>query len=343
MSQYRVNHKIHIGAASTYLEKGEVISYSGTAIVRANGDSLDLPNSFLAGAIKQGWIVPAEAAEVQFRPKPAGIEIREAVASGTTRELVSSEGLKTTAEEATVSRAIEKKSEAAPASRDDGRVVARLKPLSSQKVEIGKDDRKVVQELDNKSRVEVEPVKKVATGDVETALSGDDLTEILPDAASSDKPPAGVYRERAETATGSTTVGGAEDGVVVARVGVGATTAMPESAEEQRALLMKWALGEAPEVSSALAQSLARKVFENLQAAPAVDPTEAEEAPSDLQEQPLEQPDFVWDLDRHWKTRQKEVLHKYMDNPDALLTISKVENSRGVLKVVEARLKELGV
>ena len=338
MSQYRVNHKIHIGAASTYLEKGEVISYSGTAIVRANGDSLDLPNSFLAGAIKQGWIVPAEAAEVQFRPKPAGIEIREAVASGTTRELVSSEGLKTTAEEATVSRAIEKKSEAAPASRDDGRVVARLKPLSSQKVEIGKDDRKVVQELDNKSRVEVEPVKKVATGDVETALSGDDLTEILPDAASSDKPPAGVYRERAETATGSTTVGGAEDGVVVARVGVGATTAMPESAEEQRALLMKWAVGEAPEVSSALAQSLARKVFENLQAAP-VDPTGTDEA-ADLQGQDS---DFVWNLDRHWKTRQKEVLHNYMDNPDALLTISKIENSKGVLKVVEARLKELGV
>ena len=95
----------------------------------------------------------------------------------------------------------------APANESEGHVVARFKTSAkSSAVQIGKDDRSVVQSLDNKTSVDIEQVtvaKAVATGDVQEAIGGDSLEELLPEAASTGTPAPGIVKdgERVKTAS----------------------------------------------------------------------------------------------------------------------------------------------
>jgi hypothetical protein len=202
--------------------------------------------------------------------------------------------------------------------------VGKLKSSAkSPPIEIGKDDRRVVQELDNN--------KRVATGDVQEAISGEELEDLLPEAASSKKPKAGVYKEKAYTSSGASSVGGAEEGVVVARVGAQKTSGgVPEDFADRRALLLRWASGEAPELAADAVANLVKSVV----GPPPFTPTLTQGSGAG---------EFSWDLTRHWKSRQAAVMKHHMDDPDALRTIATVDSSRGVLKVVHARLTELGV
>lgn len=196
---YRAITKIHLGALSDNLHEGEEVEYDGF-VMKRGGDEHALHT--LRAAIKVGWLVPVGSPETQYVPQPAGITVHKAdgMSEGTV-------DLNTVFDEdVNVGTLAEVRPDNAPAthradrasekrSADDGVVVGRFKSSAKQApVEVGRDDRKVVQELDNKTKVEVEKVA-VATGDVQEAIGGDSLVDLLPNAESSGVPEAGVAGE----------------------------------------------------------------------------------------------------------------------------------------------------
>lgn len=229
---YRAITKIHLGAISDNLSEGEEIEYDGHVLKRGN-DEHSLHS--LRAAIKVGWLVPVEDTTSQYVPKPAGVKVHRAdgVDEGEIR-------LDTVFEtDVNVGTLDEVRPDAAPRTHKaiaagqqntgEGKVVSKIKTSAKMDtVQIGKDDRKVVASLDNKDGIDVERVA-VATGDVQEALGGEDLVDLLPDAASAGIPDPGESgegagdqsndRARAFTATGSTTIGGADEGKVVGTVG----------------------------------------------------------------------------------------------------------------------------
>ena len=210
---YRATTKIHLGG--THISEQEVVEFDGNKLRRKDGTDLDLeyPSAFL-GALKAGWVVRDGEETKPYVPQPAGVEVRSAKADGTDREVVN---VGTVFDE---DQSVGKVVESTPQSKssDDALVVGRLKSAAkSEPIKVGTDDRRVVKEIESRKSPEIEKVS-VATGDVEEAISGEDLEELLPDAATSGQPKAGISGEEATFSSGSSTVGGPEDGVVVSKV-----------------------------------------------------------------------------------------------------------------------------
>lgn len=167
------------------------------------------PLHSLRGAIKAGWLVPQDAPDAQYVPKPAGVVVHKADGiNGGEVEV----NVEVNAENDNVGSISSVRPEGAPATHRatnagersgefDGEVVARFKTSAKQgAVQIGKDDRSVVQSLDNKTNVDIERVtvaRAVATGDVQEAVSGESLEELLPDAATAGTPEPGVVKDGA--------------------------------------------------------------------------------------------------------------------------------------------------
>jgi len=226
---YRAVTKIHLGAISDNLSEGEEIQYDGHVLKRGN-DEHSLHS--LRAAIKVGWLVPVEDTTSTYVPQPAGVKVHRA--DGTDDGEIDLDTVFET--DVNMGTLDEVRPDAAPKTHkataageqnsSEGKVVSRIKTSAkSQTVQIGKDDRQVVASLDNKSGIDVERVA-VATGDVQEAIGGEELTDLLPDAESAGVPKPGPSGEgagdqsevRARSAAGST-VGGADDGVVVGRIG----------------------------------------------------------------------------------------------------------------------------
>jgi hypothetical protein len=224
---YRAITKIHLGAISDNLSEGEEIEYDGHVLKRGS-DEHSLHS--LRAAIKVGWLVPVDAPETKYIPQPAGITVHRADGMDDTE--ISLDTVFET--DVNVGTLDEVRPDSAPRTHkaisagqhntDEGKVVGKVKiSAKMETVQIGKDDRKVVASLDNRERV------AVATGDVQEARGGEDLVDLLPDAESAGVPKAGVAgegsgdrsedRARAFTATGSSTIGGADEGTVIGTVG----------------------------------------------------------------------------------------------------------------------------
>jgi hypothetical protein len=229
---YRAITKIHLGAISDNLSEGEEIQYDGHVLKRGS-DEHSLHS--LRAAIKVGWLVPVGSPETKYVPQPAGVTVHRA--DGMDDSEISLDTVFET--DVNVGTLDEVRPDAAPRTHraiaagqynsDEGKVVGKIKTSAkSDAVQIGRDDRKVVATLDNKDGIDVERVA-VATGDVQEARGGDELVDLLPDAATAGVPKSGPSgegsgdlsedRARAFTATGSSVIGGADDGRVVGRVG----------------------------------------------------------------------------------------------------------------------------
>lgn len=226
---YRAITKIHLGAISDNLSEGEEIQYDGHVLRRGN-DEHSLHS--LRAAIKIGWLVPVEAPPTKYIPQPAGITVHRA--DGMDDAEISLDTVFET--DVNVGTLDEVRPDAAPRTHKAiaageqntgvGKVVGKVKiSAKMETVQIGRDDRKVVAALDNRERV----ATAVATGDVQEARGGEDLVDLLPDAATAGIPKPGPSgeglgdqseeRARAFTATGSSTIGGADEGKVIGTVG----------------------------------------------------------------------------------------------------------------------------
>ncbi len=338
---YRAVTKVHLGAIEDNLEEGEVVEYDGQTMKRG-GDEHQIAT--LRAAIKVGWLVPEEQEGGEYVPQPADIIIHDAESTGQDRGegrrmgtaydeekdlgnrkdiragKTASEGaptgakVMTEAEEAQIGATTTAVTEAG----QEGEVVGRFKSSAKGgRVEIGKDDRKVVSQLDNKSKLEVEKIVRAkATGDVQETTVGDDLEELLPDAVSSKKPKPGIAGEGEGQETGeqraarlaaerkaklaasdaennvtvtqtSGSIGGQEDGVIIGSI---KKASEPEPADDEPA-------EEVP--PEAILQAKIEMIRQFV-------------------------PGFEWDMSDHWRTRVKNALN-YKDSMPVLNAILSIE------------------
>lgn len=195
--------RVHLGALESNLEKDEVVLFDGSTMKRGS-EEVTMPA--LRAAIKVGWLIP-EAETSTYRPKPADIKIHDArnmTEEITMRKVFEDERGMGSIQEVrpdnapqthVAKNAGEKHATKVDTPDGEGRVVGKFKTAAvSKTVEIGKDDRRVVEKLDNKTKIEIEKVA-IATGDVQEAKTGETLEDILPEATSTNTPEAGVAGE----------------------------------------------------------------------------------------------------------------------------------------------------
>lgn len=300
---YRVISKVHLGSLEMDLQKNQVVEYDGTTM-RIGNDEHNV--HMLSAAIRVGWLVPV-GQEGSYVSKPAGITIEKQDGSRTAITVAVSD------EERNVGTLDSVRANGAPPTHSarnagtrndaDGQVVGRLKSAAnSPPIKLDGTDRQVVQKLDNSGRAGVEPVRKATpTGDVEEALTGENLEDLLPNAASAEIPAPGVSGEgsgdqsdaRARAAVESVAVGGAETGTVVAAI-VG---------DEVRAF-------DGPAPVEPTEPSTA-------------DSKEVRQAKLDMAKQLI--PGFEWDLSIPWNRRAKLAVERHSTDVRILNVILSVE------------------
>lgn len=216
---FRAVTKLHVGAIQDDLQEGEVIYFDGQTMKR--GPDVHQVST-LRSAIKVGWLVPELQEGGSYTAKPAGVQIHDAQATGTDRGEGRQMGSVADEERDLGNRADirnraaqQAKAPGAPApvvsegaptgvkvieeveslpDGSEGRVVGKFATKAkAEPIQVGKDDARVRRETTKEAPPQV--IKKTATGDVDEALSGDDLETILPNAASSGKAAAGIAGE----------------------------------------------------------------------------------------------------------------------------------------------------
>lgn len=196
--------KVHLGQLETNLEQDEVVLFDGSTMKRGS-EEVSMPA--LRAAIKVGWLIP-ESETGTYKPQPADIKIHSAKNISENPEEIKMH--RVFEDERGLGSLQDVRPDNAPATHmaknageqhkidtpdGEGRVVGKFKTSAVAKaVEIGKDDRRVVETLDNKTNLEVEKVAR-ATGDVDEAMYGDDLEDILPNAVSTKVPASGIAGE----------------------------------------------------------------------------------------------------------------------------------------------------
>ena len=374
--KYRTLTKVHLGGAEppTTLETGEIVEIDGVKLTREGGEEIKLqyPGA-INSAIKIGWIVPIDSKETSFTPKSAGVEVRSATSTGTERERIKVVTISEeerdlghigdirpdNAPDVHIAKDAGKVSRGAPTGvkvtrdTDDGRVVGRIKtPTDFGNTEIGKDDLKARSRLDTNTKVEIEKVGS-ATGDVQEALIGESLEDVLPDAASAGIPAPGVFKnDGVQVFGGTSSTGGVEQGVEIAKIGEAKKKrVLPVDAEKA---FRNWvdtgnSWDEHPvslEDVRALAKTLFRKFDAVRSAAEAAvrkaNETSPDENPPEKTSTPEGAPDpisGVWDTSAHWKIRCKWARDLFSGDKDALNAILDLDSSKGVIKQVNALLE----
>ena len=177
---FRVTTQVHLGRLERYLEKDDVIEFDGHNL-KFEGAEHSLPQ--LRGAILAGWLVPSSDTTTTYKAKLADIKIRPAQAAN-----IEDRGKAMPVERAyddnrIVGRAVAKPTtDDAGNEGDDGQAVAKIATPARQRTKI--TDASAAQTAINKLDNSPPPtVKKIATGDVDEALVGETLEEVLPNAA----------------------------------------------------------------------------------------------------------------------------------------------------------------
>ena len=367
---YRVIHRMHLGGLDQVLEVGSILQFNGSSLRTEDGEEIKISQpSAITGAIKVGWLVPVDSSENTFAPKSAGIQVHSAKSQGEKREAVN---LMTVHDEEQnignrkdVRNTSDRNTEKRASTQDTGEgvVVSRLKtPAKAPPIEMGSQDRAVMQSLENKT-LAVEKIRlNKPTGDVSEAIAGDEIEDLLPDAEVMRPPKRAYANEGVSTSSGGSRVGGQEDGVVIGKVGsrpeipqTRAIQAYQEEEEEDSLLpedptfrekaLRRWAqtgkTWNGQPVSLRELSVMALTVLESLDSArKTVTPTRA---PAKIQVSEASETlggNLDWDLNQHWKTR-KASLQKFAGDPDSLRKIYSLENSGGVKKAIEEILEGL--
>ena len=185
-----VVEKISVGAIDGYLTQNEIVEYDGFNLKQGE-KSVNVPS--LSSAIKVGWLVPANSSVRSAAPVTAGVKIHKADGSGreiTYKNVESEERQVHTVEQTRIKRLAGNAPKRDSESESEGVVVSRVKtPTNFGKVEVGKDDHAIIRNIENSGlKVERLANAKSHSGDVSEAMAGDELEDILPDAASSGTP-----------------------------------------------------------------------------------------------------------------------------------------------------------
>jgi len=368
---YKAVTKVHLGALESDLEAGEVVLYDGTTM-RRGPDEVQLAT--LRAAIKVGWLIP-EADEGAYIPRPAGVEIRPAESRGRERgparvmgvvedeerevgglDEVRAPGAPKThqAKQAALeiqpdgkpaAKAAPKRERSAPSeSSQEGRVVGRFKTSAkSGSVEVGKDDRRIKSQIDNTEGVQIDRL----------GTAGDDLEDVLPEAASTGKPDAGVAGEGESQASSddrAKQITSDAEARRQARLAAAkasekavAAEASGDSAIKNTAVKVENTSGKTIDATASVSKGSEAVGFGNegevigkigktstTEEPPVVESDPAEEVPSDVllaaKLDVIRQfvPGFDWDLKAQWRSRVKKAL-EYKDNMPVLNAILSIE------------------
>ena len=179
--QFRVLTQVHLGRLERYLEKGDIVDFDGHTL-KFEGADHSLPQ--LRGAIMAGWLVPADDTTTTYKAKSANIKIRPAKAAN-----IENRGKEMKVERAFDDNRIVGRAVATPVAEtgdtvdsNEGKAVAKISTPTRHRTKI--TDSSAAQNAINKLDNSAPPsVKKIATGDVEEALVGESLEDVLPEAA----------------------------------------------------------------------------------------------------------------------------------------------------------------
>lgn len=371
---YRAVTRIHLPPpVEGHLEADEVVSFDGAVLKKSDGTVLKIPYpTAIDAAIKAGWLVPEESEVTEYVPKPAGVEVRQAQSTGEKREVVNvmtveNEDVDLGSRKSVRANADHTKvSSGAPSGAvvqrdgDDGVVVGRFKSSAqSEPVVVGKDDQRVKKQIEASGKPQVERIGTVvrsATGDVAEARSGDDLEDLLPDAASSERPEPGIFKDDGVEvgSGGSSSTGGAEDGVVVGKVAKAAPIS-PQLDRNKEVLvkaLRKWVEedvtwnGKPVNLNELKMMAGAALAFLDEATAKATTKAPSPADPPATVPDPLANFDVgngvgPWSLKTHWKTRMKVALAEHGDSISDLTYIIAQENSKSVITRLQKRIAEL--
>jgi hypothetical protein len=186
----RATTKIHLGQIGEDVLEDDVIEFDGQTL-KLGGHEHQL--SALKGAIRAGWFVVATDTTSKYAPKPSGVRIKTALTQeedSDRTEMV----VQTIADEERVVGTVQSSTQTANRNVEaqEAISVGTIKTQAKQKVNLA--DTQAVQE--QLSRLE-KPLPKadikkiatpVATGDVQEAIVGEKLTELLPNAATPETP-----------------------------------------------------------------------------------------------------------------------------------------------------------
>jgi len=384
---FRAVTKVHLGAIQTDLDSGDVVLFDGQTMKRGD-DVHQVAN--LKAAIKLGWLVPEAQVGGEYRPQPAGVQVHNAQSTGRDRgesrtigmvadeeqdlgtrgDIRAGKGKQVSASQAAPSRAaptgakmVRDNLSVVTEGGQEGQIVGRVKDATHKKVLLTPANATTVlqeiRKIDNaegSSRAGFEPVRRAkATGDVQEAISGDELSELLPDAASSDRPEAGEAGEgltdeeieernlrlaqAAADAERRRMERGGVSGPVTAKVSVGKPketdyTAKVSSGSKDPDYTARVSSGGSSSVGGDEDGEVVAKVGAKAPAPTKAAPVEAAEVEADRPSPEIIQakldmirqfvPGFDWDVNAQWRQRVQKAL-TYKNNLPVLNAILSIE------------------
>lgn len=300
---FRATDDVHLGAIETNIARDEVILYDGS-VVKIAGQEHAIPS--MRGAIKEGWFVPEGDTTSTRKVRAAGVAVRPAqnAAGDKDRTLTLSTVEDDERAVSTVTDAKLGYREGHPTKveeGDDGVAVSKIRTKAKQaaKVTDAQAADRAIRDLDDKPPPKAEAI---ATGDVQETIVGEDLEELLPEAASTKKPKPGTAGEGDHPEM--TAAERAEYARKARLAQFGEAPAAEEEPEEEP---------ESNDPVSDLDQKLA--IIR------------------------MSIPDFEWDLSVQWAKRAKLAVEKYRDNPLYLNSILAIETD-AVKKEIANRLSK---
>jgi hypothetical protein len=205
---FRATDRISIGSVEgAYVEKDAVIEFDGT-VTKIAGQPHSIPS--IKSAIKEGWFVPESDTTSTRAVKPAGVAVRPAQHAGRDRDKVEIKMVTVEDDEKAVSTVASAKlgyrdgqhqqgARGVVQESDDGVAVSRIKTSAKQSTKVT-DAHAAAQAINKLDGTPPPKAQAVATGDVQETIVGDHLEELLPNAASAEKPAPGIAGEGTDAA-----------------------------------------------------------------------------------------------------------------------------------------------
>ena len=180
--EFRATTKVHLGKMERDIFENDTIEFDGTT-VRYGGEEFGL--STIRAAIEAGWFVLSNDNVSKYVPQSANIKVRPAQATDMSDRGATMEMGQASDEERVVGTLDDANLGARTTTGDttEGIAVGTIKTSAKQKTVVSDSSQaaREINRLDNSPPPKAD--MRVATGDVEEAISGTELPALLPDAA----------------------------------------------------------------------------------------------------------------------------------------------------------------
>lgn len=179
---FRATTKIHLGKFEKDIYEDDIVEFDGQTL-RYAGEDFAL--SSMKAAVKLGWLVAESDNVSNYIPQSADIKIRPAQSASQDRGTAMK--VEAVADEERVVGTVGKKMEVISdkADNEGAQSIGKISTPARQTTTLTDSSQasRMINQLDNTPPKKVKLTEKTASGDVTETMVGDDLTEILPNAA----------------------------------------------------------------------------------------------------------------------------------------------------------------